>query len=89
MISMSNLPARFLLFSSALAVCSVAAGAPLPFAGTPQIEQTLHKLNELGSVLMIGAHPDDERTPVLAYFARGRYMRTGISRPRAAKAVRT
>jgi LmbE family N-acetylglucosaminyl deacetylase len=77
MISMSNLPARFLLFSSALAACSVAAGAPPPFAGTPQIEQTLHRLNELGSVLMIGAHPDDERTPVLAYFARGRYMRTG------------
>jgi LmbE family N-acetylglucosaminyl deacetylase len=77
MISMSNLPARFLLFASVLAACSVAAGAPPPFAGTPQIEQTLHKLNELGSVLMIGAHPDDERTPVLAYFARGRYMRTG------------
>ncbi|HEY1338837.1 MAG TPA: PIG-L family deacetylase [Bryobacteraceae bacterium] len=25
---------------------------------------------------MIAAHPDDERTAVLAYFARGRYMRT-------------
>ena len=25
---------------------------------------------------MIAAHPDDERTPVLAYFARGRHMRT-------------
>jgi LmbE family N-acetylglucosaminyl deacetylase len=25
---------------------------------------------------MIGAHPDDERTGVLAYFARGRHMRT-------------
>jgi len=54
----------------------VAAVAAPPFAGTAQIEQSLHKLNELGSVLMIGAHPDDERTPVLAYFARGRYMRT-------------
>src|SRR5215831_21197083 len=74
MTSMSNLPARFLLLTFALAACSVAA--PPPFTGTPQIEQTLHKLNELGSVLMIGAHPDDERTPVLAYFARGRYMRT-------------
>src|SRR5215831_78408 len=73
MTSMSNLPARFLLLTFALAACSVAA--PPPFTGTPQIEQTLHKLNELGSVLMIGAHPDDERTSVLAYFARGRYMR--------------
>ena len=32
-----------------------------PFSGTPQIEQSLRKLNELGSVLMIAAHPDDER----------------------------
>ena len=47
-----------------------------PFTGTPELEQSLHRLNELGSVLMIAAHPDDERTSVLAYFARGRYMRT-------------
>lgn len=46
------------------------------FSGAAEIEQSLRKLNELGSVLMIGAHPDDERTPVLAYFARGRHMRT-------------
>jgi LmbE family N-acetylglucosaminyl deacetylase len=49
---------------------------PQPFTGTPEIEQSLHQLNQLGSVLMIAAHPDDERTGVLAYFARGRYMRT-------------
>jgi LmbE family N-acetylglucosaminyl deacetylase len=47
-----------------------------PFTGTPELEQSLHRLNELGAVLMIAAHPDDERTGVLAYFARGRYMRT-------------
>ena len=45
-------------------------------SGTAEIEQSLRKLNELGTVLMIGAHPDDERTGVLAYFARGRHMRT-------------
>jgi LmbE family N-acetylglucosaminyl deacetylase len=45
-------------------------------SGTPEIEESLRKLNELGTVLMIGAHPDDERTGVLAYFARGRHMRT-------------
>ena len=54
--------------------------APLPaqrsFSGTAEIEQSLHKLNELGTVLHIAAHPDDERTAVLAYFARGRHMRT-------------
>ncbi len=47
-----------------------------PFSGTPEIEHSLHKLNELGTILMIAAHPDDERTAVLAYFARGRHMRT-------------
>src|ERR1035441_5864482 len=47
-----------------------------PFTGTAELELSLHRLNELGSVLMIAAHPDDERTGVLAYFARGRYMRT-------------
>src|SRR5271157_4035808 len=47
-----------------------------PFTGTPEIVQSLERLNQLGSVLMIAAHPDDERTGVLAYFARGRHMRT-------------
>ncbi|HLI83120.1 MAG TPA: PIG-L family deacetylase [Bryobacteraceae bacterium] len=59
--------------SSALAATN--AGAAPAFSGAAELEQSLRKLNELGSVLMIGAHPDDERTPVLAYFARGRHMR--------------
>ena len=45
-------------------------------AGTPDIEQTLRKLNVLGSALMIAAHPDDENTAVLAWLALGRHMRT-------------
>src|SRR5664279_233461 len=48
----------------------------VPFPGAIEIEQSLHKLNQLGTVLMIAAHPDDEQTAVLAYFARGRSMRT-------------
>src|SRR5579871_5291554 len=60
-----------------LAVSLFPAGAQQrPFSGAPEIEQSLHKLNVLGTVLMIAAHPDDERTQVLAYFARGRHMRT-------------
>src|SRR5579872_1187920 len=47
-----------------------------PFTGTPDIEHALRKLNELGTFLMIAAHPDDERTAVLAYFARDRHFRT-------------
>ena len=35
--------------------------------GTPAIRYSLEKLNMLGSVLWIGAHPDDENNAVLAY----------------------
>ena len=36
----------------------------------------LDELNNLGSVMMIAAHPDDENTALLAYLARGRHVRT-------------
>src|SRR6478672_5478089 len=68
--------ARFLSVALLLASLVPLAAQQRPFSGSPEIEQSLHKLNELGTVLMIAAHPDDERTSVLAYFARGRYMRT-------------
>ncbi|MCC6390125.1 MAG: PIG-L family deacetylase [Bryobacterales bacterium] len=45
-------------------------------SGTAQIEWNLRKLNTVGNVLMIAAHPDDENTAVLAYFAEGRNLRT-------------
>ena len=45
--------------------------------GTPAIRYSLAKLNVLGSVLMIGAHPDDENNAVLAYLSRGLKARTG------------
>src|SRR5690242_13452127 len=59
-----------------LLVLVPSAPAQRSFSGAAEIEQSLHKLNELGTVLHIAAHPDDERTAVLAYFARGRHMRT-------------
>jgi LmbE family N-acetylglucosaminyl deacetylase len=55
----------------------IPAHAQRNLSGTPEIELALHKLNVLGSVLMIAAHPDDENTALLAYYARGRSMRTG------------
>jgi LmbE family N-acetylglucosaminyl deacetylase len=45
-------------------------------SGTPEIKLALDRLNTLGSVLMIAAHPDDENTALIAYFARGRNLRT-------------
>jgi LmbE family N-acetylglucosaminyl deacetylase len=37
----------------------------------------LRKLNVLGSVLYVAAHPDDENTRLLAYFSKGKMFRTG------------
>ena len=45
-------------------------------SGTPQISLALDRLTVLGSVLMIAAHPDDENTAALAYWARGRKLQT-------------
>src|SRR5882724_9054816 len=40
------------------------------------ILQELKAFRELGSVLHVGAHPDDENTQLITYFARGRGFRT-------------
>ncbi|MBM3293156.1 MAG: hypothetical protein FJY82_01395 [Candidatus Aminicenantes bacterium] len=40
------------------------------------LEIALQKLNVLGSVLYVGAHPDDENTALLALFSKGRKYRT-------------
>jgi len=45
-------------------------------AGAARTRLAVERLNVLGSLLMIGAHPDDENTALLAYFARGRHIRT-------------
>ena len=47
-----------------------------PLSGTSELIQTLDRLNVLGSLLHVAAHPDDENTAVIAYFARGRHVRT-------------
>jgi len=71
------MPARLLSIALFLfALIPARAQQNVPFPGTIGIEQSLDRLNELGTVLMIAAHPDDENTAVLAYFARGRHMRT-------------
>lgn len=54
----------------------VPAHAQREISGSAQLRQSLRKLNTLGSVLMIAAHPDDENTSLLAYYARGRLVRT-------------
>lgn len=46
-------------------------------ANSAEIYLGLKKLNTLGSVLYIAAHPDDENTRLLSYLAKERNVRTG------------
>jgi LmbE family N-acetylglucosaminyl deacetylase len=46
-------------------------------SGAAETKLALDRLNVTGSMLMIAAHPDDENTAILAYFSRGRKVRTG------------
>src|SRR6201996_6533786 len=48
-----------------------------PRADLVTIEQNLKKLDVLGSVLYVAAHPDDENTRLLAYLAQEKHYRTG------------
>ncbi|HYV91284.1 MAG TPA: PIG-L family deacetylase [Chitinophagales bacterium] len=48
-----------------------------PSLNAAEIELQLQKLNVLGSVLYIAAHPDDENTRLLAYLANEKHYRTG------------
>src|SRR5580698_5613748 len=61
---------------SLIAILSPAARAQKNLAGETAIRDRLDRLETLGSVMMIAAHPDDENTALLAWFSRGRHMRT-------------
>lgn len=50
---------------------------PQPALNSAEIKLALKKLDVLGSVLYIAAHPDDENTSAIAYFAKGKLLRTG------------
>src|SRR3978361_2068352 len=65
-----------LLSAAVLLLLLVPAQGQRDLSGAAQITTQLEKLNVLGSVLMIAAHPDDENTALLAYFAHGRKVRT-------------
>jgi LmbE family N-acetylglucosaminyl deacetylase len=63
-----------------IALCIVGLSAfaqTAPPSDLVSIRQNLKKLNVLGSVLYIAAHPDDENTRLLAYLAQEKHYRTG------------
>ncbi|MEZ5365676.1 MAG: PIG-L family deacetylase [Bryobacterales bacterium] len=66
----------FAAAAALLLALSHLSAQPTPRIGAAELEDSLDRLNTLGSVLMMAAHPDDENTAVLSYFARGRHMRT-------------
>src|SRR5438046_461626 len=65
---------------TALGVVILAGGSDVAHAAEPPtgaaILQRLRSLATMGSVLYVAAHPDDENTQALTYFARGRGYRT-------------
>src|SRR5207244_4256218 len=73
---MCTLPSKLLPFVLSLVLVAPVC-AQRDLAGAAETEQTLQRLNVLGSALMIAAHPDDENTAVLAWLARGRHVRAG------------
>ncbi|MBC7745156.1 MAG: PIG-L family deacetylase, partial [Flavobacterium sp.] len=48
-----------------------------PQLSSSEIQLALQKLNTVGSVLYIAAHPDDENTRLLSYLAKDKKLRTG------------
>jgi LmbE family N-acetylglucosaminyl deacetylase len=62
----------FIFFSSFY----LSAQAPQSWTSA-DIYQGIKKLNVLGSVLYVAAHPDDENTRLIAYFSREKLYRTG------------
>ncbi len=62
-------------------LAAVAAAEPAPSAAREPAQgqailQDLLRFREMGSVLYIAAHPDDENTQLISYLARGRCYRT-------------
>ncbi|GAA3945767.1 PIG-L family deacetylase [Hymenobacter algoricola] len=68
--------ALLLLADSSFLVGAARAQAPKTYTSS-EILLGLKKLNVLGSVLYLAAHPDDENTRLIAYLANGRLLETG------------
>ncbi|MEO6168997.1 MAG: PIG-L family deacetylase, partial [Chitinophagales bacterium] len=65
------------LFFSSFFIYYHVSGQTAPAADGAEIKLQLNKLNVLGSVLYLAAHPDDENTRLIAYMAKEKLYRTG------------
>ena len=68
---------RRLLFGFLLAIPASLYAQYTPQLNSAEIKLALQKLNTVGSVLYMAAHPDDENTRLLSYLAKERKLRTG------------
>lgn len=69
---------RFAHLLAALCLAGLTVSAQAPATTTSaDIYLRLNKLNVLGTVLYIAAHPDDENSRLIAYMAKDRLYRTG------------
>ena len=66
-----------ILLVAALVLTAPAEAQRIQMPNAAEIQLGLEKLNVLGSVLYVAAHPDDENTAALAYFSKGEKWRTG------------
>src|SRR4051812_8721398 len=67
----------FTLFSALFSVLFVQLYAQTSELTSSEVALNLKKLNTVGSVLYIAAHPDDENTRLLGYLAKEKKVRTG------------
>ncbi len=63
------------ILSLALILTVQAAAQQPSIPGAGELEIALQKLTVLGTVLYVGAHPDDENTAILAYLSKGKKYR--------------
>ncbi len=68
---------KYTLLAALLFIFKIGFSQTAPPSDIVTIEQNLKKLNVLGSVLYVAAHPDDENTRLLAYLAQEKHYRTG------------
>lgn len=68
--------AALIVFQILLPSAGIAQVRAVNDYGAIGVEQLLKRLNTTASVMMIGAHPDDEDSALLAYLARGENART-------------
>ncbi len=68
---------RFIFCAALLFPGFFANAQPPAINNSADIFLQLKKLNVVGSVLYIAAHPDDENTRLLAYLSKGRLLQTG------------